>query len=242
MSDDAPTIRVNFARPLPVFPLDAVALFPHAVAPLHIFEPRYRQMVSDSLDESGQIAMGVFEGDRWREEYHGRPPVKPCVCIGHIAQHERLPDGRYNILLQGVCRARILEEIPPDDDRLFRQAMLAPLGEIDEPPAPGARERLRELLLLPPLARFVDPQGHSLTQGLADLLLREEAHVPTHVVADLVAHLLVKEPALRYGVLSEPEATERMSLVESELRHLAGLIRRADLQLDPKAPKGVHWN
>lgn len=242
MSDEAPTIRVNFARPMPVFPLDGVVLFPHAVVPLHIFEPRYRQMVSDALDESGQIAMGVFEGERWREEYHGRPPVRPCVCVGHIAQHETLPDGRYNILVQGVCRARISEEIPPDEDRLYRQAMLAPIGVGEEEPALGTRERLRELLLLPPLARFVDPQGHSLTQGLADLLLREEEAVPTPVVADLVAHLLVKEPRLRYTLLSEPEASERMSLVEAELQHLAGLIRRADLQVDPKAPKGVHWN
>ncbi len=242
MSEDAPTIRVNFARPMPVFPLDGVVLFPHAVVPLHIFEPRYRQMVSDALDESGQIALAVFEGDRWREEYHARPPIKPCVCVGHVAQHERLPDGRYNILVQGVCRARIVEEIPPDDDCLYRQAMLAPMGVGDETPEPGSRERLRELLLLPPLARFVDPQGHSLAQGLADLLLREEQDVPTSVVADLVAHLMVKEPRLRYGVLAEPDAGDRMSLIENELGHLVGMIRRADLQVDPKAPKGVHWN
>lgn len=242
MSDDAPTIRVNFSKPMPVFPLDAVALFPHAVVPLHIFEPRYRQMVSESLDESGQIAMGIFEGDRWREEYHAKPPMRPCVCVGHIAQHEKLPDGRYNVLLQGVCRARILEEIPPDDDRLYRVAMLAPLGASDDAPDPGARSRLHDLLLMPPLARFVDPQGHSLAQGLAELLLRSEEHVPTHVVADLVAHLMVKETGLRYRVLAEPEPSERMVLVERELRHLAGLIRRADLQLDPKAPKGVRWN
>ncbi len=242
MSDDAPTIRVNFAKPMPVFPLDSVALFPHAVVPLHIFEPRYRQMVSDALDESGQIAMAMFEGDRWREEYHGRPPLRPCVCIGHIAQHERLPDGRYNVLLQGVCRARIAEETSPDDERLYRMAALEPLGVVDDTPEPGARASLRDLLLTPPLARFVDPQGHSLAQGLADLLLREEEHVPTNVVADLVAHLMVKEPKLRYLLLSEAESGERLGMVGAELNHLAGMIRRADLQLDPKAPKGVHWN
>ncbi|MGD9692710.1 MAG: LON peptidase substrate-binding domain-containing protein [Phycisphaerales bacterium] len=242
MSEDAPTIRVNFSKPMPIFPLDGVVLFPHAVVPLHIFEPRYRQMVSDALDESGQIAMAVFEGDRWREEYHARPPVKACVCVGHIAQHERLSDGRYNILLQGVCRARILEEIPPDEECLYRQGMLAPMGVGEEGTENGARARLRELLLLPPLARFVDPQGHSLAQGLADLLLRDDSDVPTHVVADLVAHLMVKEPRQRYAALAEPEVAERMRLIERELEHLAGMIRRADLQVDPRAPKGVHWN
>ncbi|MGP1309805.1 MAG: LON peptidase substrate-binding domain-containing protein, partial [Phycisphaerales bacterium] len=99
MSDEAPAIRVNFNRPMPVFPLREVVLFPHAAIPLHIFEERYRDMVDDALDGAGQIAMAVFEGERWTQEYHGRPPIRPAVCVGQILQHERLADGRYNIIL-----------------------------------------------------------------------------------------------------------------------------------------------
>src|SRR5580765_1551354 len=114
MSEET-TISVNFGKPMPIFPLNSVVLLPHGVLPLHVFEDRYRQMVGDALDGSGQIAMAVFEGADWKQEYHCRPPVRPAVCVGQIIQHHKLPDGRYNIALQGICRARILQELPADD-------------------------------------------------------------------------------------------------------------------------------
>ena len=127
MSDDT-SIQVNFGRPMPIFPLDAVTLLPQQVLPLHIFEPRYRQLVDHALDGSGQIAMAVFEGDDWKQDYHGRPSIRPAVCIGQIIQHEKLMDGRYNLLLQGICRARVIEELPPEDGREYRLALLEPVG------------------------------------------------------------------------------------------------------------------
>jgi len=122
------SIQVNFGRPIPIFPLDAVTLLPQQVLPLHVFEPRYRQMVDQALDGAGQIAMAVFEGEEWKDDYHGRPALRPAVCVGQIVQHEKLFDGRYNLLLQGVCRARIIEEMAPDGERLYRVAMLEPVG------------------------------------------------------------------------------------------------------------------
>ncbi len=253
--EDAPSIRVNFGRPMPLFPLDGVALLPHAVLPLHIFEPRYRQMVEDSLDGSGQIALAVFEGERWKQEYHGRPPLRPAVCVAHILQHEKLPDGRYNILVQGVCRARIDDEVTPaeqaalakgagPDERLYREARLAPVGlsRENEDELSDERERLRGLLRSGPLRRFTDAQDHSLAEGLASYLDQPPQKIPTGVVVDLIGHLMVKEPKVKYMLLSEGDPAERARIVEDELKHLASLIRRADLQVDPKAPKGVHWN
>ena len=117
MSEDN-TVQVNFGKPIPLFPLDSAVLLPQQVLPLHIFEPRYRQMVERALDGAGQIAMAVFEGESWKQQYHGRPALRPAVCIGQIVQHERLPDGRYNIILQGVCRARISKESARDGERL----------------------------------------------------------------------------------------------------------------------------
>ena len=122
------TISVNFGRPVPIFPLDGVVLLPQQVLPLHIFEERYVQMVGRVLDGSGQIALAVFEGEDWKKDYNGTPPIRPYVCLGQIAQHEPLPGDRYNILLQGVCRARVVDETPPDEDRLYREAMLEPVG------------------------------------------------------------------------------------------------------------------
>ncbi|TVQ64207.1 MAG: hypothetical protein EA379_02395 [Phycisphaerales bacterium] len=244
MEEESQAIRVNFGRPMPVFPLDEVALLPNAVAPLHIFEPRYQQMIGEALDGPGQIAVAAFEGDRWKQEYHGRPPLRPAVCIAQIVQHERLPDGRFNILLQGVCRARIEEEVDPDADRLYRAVILAPVGdpEDDEEEMPDVRFRLGETLRADPLTRFVDHQGGSLCEGLAAYLDRDPDEVSTSVAIDLIGQYLIKAGAVRYALLAEADPAQRARIIERELDHLRSLLQRAELQIDPDAPKGVNWN
>ena len=127
-------VQVNFGRPMPLFPLPDTVLLPHAVLPLHIFEPRYRQMVEDVLDASGQIAMATFNDKDWKSHYHGTPPLRPAVCVGQIVQHEAMDDGRHNILLHGVCRARITRWSSPTMSGRIRLAKLAPLETVDETP------------------------------------------------------------------------------------------------------------
>src|SRR5690349_21503961 len=127
MSEET-SIQVDFGRPIPLFPLEAVTLLPQQLLPLHIFEERYRQMVDQALDGSGQLAMAVLKGEEQSKDLHGRPVIRPAVCIGQIVQHEKLFDGRYNLLIQGVCRARVVEEMPPEEGRLYRMAMLEPVG------------------------------------------------------------------------------------------------------------------
>ncbi|MBZ0173448.1 MAG: LON peptidase substrate-binding domain-containing protein, partial [Phycisphaerales bacterium] len=155
MSEEV-SIQVNFSRPMPLFPLDQATLLPQQVLPLHIFEERYLQMINDALDGAGQIAMAVFRGSRWKKEYHGRPPLRPAVCIGQMVQHEQLPDGRFNILLQGICRARIVEEIGAEEGVLYRRAMLQPVGvgEIDEGELEGLRDWLDDALTDSPLKQM----------------------------------------------------------------------------------------
>ncbi|HVZ94098.1 MAG TPA: LON peptidase substrate-binding domain-containing protein, partial [Phycisphaerales bacterium] len=161
MPTEPSTVRVNFSRPFALFPLDGVVILPHALLRLFIFEPRYRQMVADALDSSGQIAMAVFKGDDWKHEYHGNPPIHPAVCVGQIVHHDKLPDGNYRIMLQGVCRARIREELPfggespsTGEDRLYRTAMLEPneTGDPDEDRLALARQSLLTMLTDDPLA------------------------------------------------------------------------------------------
>ena len=94
---------------LPLFPLPNVVLFPNVFLPLHIFEPRYREMVADALAGDRMIGM-VLLRPGWEHDYDGRPPVYPIGCSGVITHVERLPDGRYNIVLRGLERFRILEE------------------------------------------------------------------------------------------------------------------------------------
>ena len=244
MDEETVGIRVHFGRPMPLFPLDEVALLPNAVVPLHIFEPRYQQMVGEALDGAGQIAMATFEGDRWKQEYHGRPPLKPAVCVAQIVQHEKLPDGRYNILLQGVCRAKIEQELDADSDRLYRAATLTPIDapEDDERELPDVRERLRDALRSAPLTRFVDHQGGSLSEGLAAYLERDPDEISTSVAMDLVGQYLIKSGRVRYALLAEDDPERRAAILERELEHLRSLLLRAERQLDPDAPKGVTWN
>src|SRR5262245_50474069 len=111
----AEVIRVNFSKPMPLFPLPDAVLLPHAVQPLHIFEPRYRKLIEDVLDHAGQMAMATFRGENWKLDYHGTPPLRPAVCVGQIVHHDALSDGGHNILLHGVCRAKIDRIIEPNE-------------------------------------------------------------------------------------------------------------------------------
>jgi len=99
--------------------------------PLHIFEPRYREMVADALASDRMIGM-VLLRPGWQHQYEGRPPVYPVGCSGVITHVETLPDGRYNIVLRGVERFRILEE---DDARPYRRAIVEAV-----PDGPGTRD------------------------------------------------------------------------------------------------------
>src|SRR5580765_5377799 len=94
---------------LPLFPLPNVVLFPNVFLPLHIFEPRYREMVADAI--AGDRVIGiVLLRSGWEHDYEGRPPVYSVGCNGVITHFERLADGRYNIILRGVERFRIVSE------------------------------------------------------------------------------------------------------------------------------------
>ncbi len=236
-------IQVNFGKPIPIFPLDGVVLLPQQVLPLHVFEPRYRQMIEHALDGSGQIAMAVFEGTDWKQQYHARPPLRPAVCVGQIMQHERLPDGRYNVLLQGVCRARITREIAPDDmmteehgPRLYREAMLEPVGvEGDaETQLYGVRERLGELI----------DEGRltELKNGGWVLERVRDDEIPTAVLLELVAFALPIRREVKYRLLAEGDAGERAGIVEDELRELVRLVMLSAHQHAGEWPKGCSWN
>src|SRR5947209_790301 len=109
-----------------LFPLPNVVLFPRAVLPLHVFEERYKAMIADALRGDRQIAMALLRPG-WEKNYHGKPAIEPVVCVGKILTHERLPDGRYNFLLQGHTRARLVREL--ESDRPYRLAELELLPE-----------------------------------------------------------------------------------------------------------------
>ncbi len=110
---------------LPLFPLPNVVLFPNVFLPLHIFEPRYREMVADAVASDRMIGM-VLLRPGWEREYEGRPPVYTVGCSGVLTHVERMADGRYNLVLRGLERFRIVEE---DHGRSYRRVSIEPLPE-----------------------------------------------------------------------------------------------------------------
>ncbi len=119
------------SKRLPIFPLPTVVLFPKLRVPLHIFEPRYRQMAEQALRSDNQIGMVTVLPD-CIEEMAGDPAVYAIGCAGIIRDAQRLPDGRYNIVIEGTRRFRLVDEQPRSSDRLYRVALVE---LIDEPEA-----------------------------------------------------------------------------------------------------------
>src|SRR5688572_28999827 len=124
---------------VPLFPLPNVVLFPRAVLPLHIFEERYKTMTVDAVAGDRQVAMALLMPG-WEKNYYHRPTIEPVVCVGTILSHEKLPDGKYNFLLQGHTRARIVREV---GDKAYRMAQLEPVAEVNDLEADLADERRR---------------------------------------------------------------------------------------------------
>lgn len=123
-------------RIVPLFPLSNVWLFPAVVLPLHVFEERYRQMIEDCLDGPGRIVLGTLQADH-EGDAPNSPPIYSVAGLGEIARHERLPDGRFNILLVGLTRV-FVREVP--SERLYRRVEAVPAIEV-----PIAKEREPEL-------------------------------------------------------------------------------------------------
>jgi Lon protease-like protein len=122
---DSPIPRV-----IPLFPLPNVVLFPQMAMPLHIFEPRYKKMIEDARAGPGVIGMTLLRPG-WEPDYHGRPPIYPIGCAGHMEEVQEVASGRYNILLKGVSRYRILQEHAGEPYRLAQVEALRDLAGDD---------------------------------------------------------------------------------------------------------------
>lgn len=129
---------------IPIFPLPDAVLFPGVFLPLHIFEPRYRAMVTDVLDGDRVIGMTLLRPG-WEPDYEGRPPIFPVGCAGLVTHAERLADGRFDIVLKGLSRFRVVDE---EAGRPYRVARVEALAEAvaDREALAAGRRRLEALL------------------------------------------------------------------------------------------------
>jgi len=202
--------REEFSGTARLFPLPNLVLFPHVMQPLHVFEPRYRDLLQEALDGDRLITMGVL-APGWERDYEGRPPVLPMACLGRVAVCHRLAGGAYNMLLVAVHRVRLVHELPPR--KSFRE-VLAEICEDNYPAEENGRtaalhRQLRNALLtilpdLPP------------AQDQLDQLLSSDLSLGT--LTDIISYMLDIDLEAKEALLAETNVCRRAKLL---LEHLA---------------------
>jgi len=184
---------------VPLFPLPNVVLFPRAVLPLHIFEERYKTMTRHALEGDRQIAMALLRPG-WEKCYHGRPAIEPVVCVGSILSAEELPDGKFNFLLQGTMRGRVVAEVGNESYRLAR---VRPIEEVPATPEvmKARRQQLIDLFTSQPVAATV--MARQFTKILATPL-------STADIADLAAFTFIEDAAVKQSLLADADVARRV--------------------------------
>jgi Lon protease-like protein len=193
---------------LPLFPLPGTVFFPHTLLPLHVFEARYRQLTEHVLEGHGHLGVVCLDESRTDAPV---PNVAAVAGVGRIVHHERLPDGRFHLLLQGVARAELSAELPAQG-LMYRRVVARALGADEESGASDELDALRtcyERLLhcCPDLAHV-----------LGDLPLRV---CEPCVLADVACATLLQDIGERQRALEERSVVRRLRCAHDALAALA---------------------
>jgi len=192
-----------------IFPLPNLVVFPHVVQPLHIFESRYVEMLEDALADDQLLAMALLLPG-WEPEYDGRPAVDPYVCLGRVMSHAPAKDNRYNILLGGITRAKIISELPVK--RSYREAEVEILADIN--PAennPEVPQLHRDLVSA--FRKYI-PDEVVAEKQLSDIL-DQQSQLGT--LTDLISYSLPLELSFRQFLLAEVDVIQRTKLLLDQL-------------------------
>lgn len=180
-----------------IFPLPNVIFFPKTLLPLHIFEPRYRQMVQDTIATKQLIGMFLLE-DGWQENYYGNPSIHSIGCAGEMIHVETLPDGKFDIVLRGLYRVRpieVVQEFP------YRKARVEVLPEVLTE-GPVKVQSMTENLMSE--FKKIDPDG---------LQLLESEQPDLSEVVNHIANQLPMELETRFELLKIDDVYLRAELV-----------------------------
>jgi Lon protease-like protein len=199
MNDDQ--FLADFHGTARLFPLPNLVLFPHVVQPLHVFEPRYRQMTADALVDDRLIAL-VLLRPGWEDLYNGNPALHRVACLGKVVADKQMPDGRYNILVRGVKRVRLRREL--NHDRLYRMAQ-ADLMEDNPPENISTAKAMRTELADALLPRFN-------AKAAAKEQIRELFHgeLPIGALCDVLSFALPFPPEMKQGLLEQLDVCRRV--------------------------------
>ena len=204
---------------IPLFPLPGMVFIPYTVLPLHVFEPRYRDLVDDAMAGNKYLAVPRLRPG-WESNYEASPDVFPVMGFGKILRYEPLADGRANIVLLGLGRLRIRHEMKPDClYRVVEGSLLA-----DDVPDGGVQvlsTRVARLRMM--LAQIVGGRPE-LTERVAPMMHKEMDAIP---FINSLAHLILPDVEARQKYLEMDKVVGRIEVVETLL---AGALTRAVAQ------------
>ncbi len=230
--EDVTRLPDDFDGRVRLFPLPELVVFPHAMQPLHIFEPRYCEMLSESLATDHLIAMTTLIEDGV-SPLDDRPPIASTVCLGRIISHAELEDDRHNVLLVGTKRAEIISEL--DVGRPFRIAEVDVRDDIYPPTGADKRRALKEELLN--AFGLVIPPSANVQQNLHELMAGQMGLGP---ITDIISYTLPFPAEQKLRLLGQANVDQRaIDLIELlnsgsiELHSLS--IEEQSLEL-PSAP------
>jgi Lon protease-like protein len=228
MSHDTFDLR-SFSGRIPLFPLPNVVLFPGETVALHVFEPRYRQMVEDAASGERLVGMALLRPG-WEKAYYGNPAIFGVAGIGRITQIEKLVSDRYNIQLEGMLRGRIVEE-ETSGSKAYRIARVDPLLDIPGPESVEADERVR---LIAAFDRYRSVQLEGAAIGEVD------PHAPLGPLAFRLAALTDLDAMRKQRVLEKDGPVARARFLARLLHARARLL--GDLRRRLVLPRNVEWN
>jgi Lon protease-like protein len=202
-----------------LFPLPDLVLFPHALLPLHIFEPRYRQMTADALESDRLLTIVQIRSSLQRPQLSEAVPIMEVGCLGRIIQHERLADGRYNLVLVGLKRVRLKKEKPTAKLYRIAEGKILEDQESEEPLEQERSELIR-------LFRSVAEKHERLDNNLSELL---DSAIPLGALSDIIAHALQLPSFLNQLLLSETQVVRRVECLRSVLCRITGQVNSTGL-------------
>lgn len=198
-----------FSGVVRLFPLPNLVLFPGVIQPLHIFEARYRQLLEDALLNDELIAMALMKPG-WQDGLRDEPEVFQTVCIGRVITHTRTEDGRYNLLLNGITRAKIIREI--SSDRQYRMAEVNVVNDIIDATNPDLEQLQIDLK-----RNFAELCRNDLSidaESIENLLTQE---MPLGKLVDLISFSLDTSPLDKQLVLDCHDLEFRTRLVINQI-------------------------
>lgn len=202
----------------PMFPLPQVVFFPGTVLPLHIFEPRYRAMIQDARRENLPIVMGNLLPER-RLDALGRPEVAAIAGIGFMKSCEELPDGRFLIELEGVCRVRITSE--HGQEKLYRRVAFEILESHSSDPKSEEKDMETAQLIIGSL--------RSVNEKVAEFLANlSRKATDAGDLSDSLASAIIADSLERQALLEELDTTHRIHRVVSRLAELLTISAKSD--------------